>query len=304
MTDWNDNPWGEPAPGLPPASPPVSAWVPLSRRAAGLGPDPTLYEAVPDHLRPALRSWVSDRWSTNQPAREELQWRLRLALDEDDVNRYLDGEDLLDVIDGILRWWPKSELDDVEKRDWISDPKIIPGPRSQLSDALNGGGSAWRINTGGGGVERRGDETITAATAATAAAASPESGGHLSAAWTAAYGRHPDPDKAYAEAVKAVEAAACPVVLPSNGTATLGKVRDHLRDASAKWELVVPGKDGTPGPVTPVIALMTTLWEGQRSRHAGTPTSRRQLQTEAEAVIHLAATLVQWLHSGALRRKA
>lgn len=302
VTDtWNDDPWAESATPPPPAAPPPSPWAPLSRRAAGLGPEVTVYEAVPDHLRPALRSWVRDQWRANQAALEELQWRMRRRFDDDDSD-FLDGEDLLDVIDGILRWWPHDQLDDT-KGYWAKPNQAVPGPRTQLNDALTGGGSIWRVNADGDGVERRVDDAVTAATAATATAAGLEAGGHLGAAWTAAYGRHPDPDKAYAEAVKAVEAAACPVVLPSNGTATLGKVRDHLRDASAKWELVVPGKAGTPGPVTPVVALMTTLWDGQRSRHAGTPTSRRQLQEEAEAVVHLAAMLVQWLHSGVVRRK-
>jgi hypothetical protein len=76
-------------------------------------------------------------------------------------------------------------------------------------------------------------------------------------------------DRTLHEALKAVEAVACPAVLPTNATATLGKVRDHLRDADAKWELV-----------------------------------RRQNQDGAEAVVHLAATLVQWSTSGALRRRA
>lgn len=126
---------------------------------------------------------------------------------------------------------------------------------------------------------------------------------HLSAAWDSAYGRTPDPDKAYSEAIRAVEAVACPLVLPSTATATLGQVRNHLRDAAAKWAVVLPAKDGSPGPADPVVAMMTALWEGQRSRRAGTPSSRRQSQDEAEAAVHLAATLVQWLSSGVLYRR-
>src|SRR5207248_2166435 len=59
-----------------------------------------------------------------------------------------------------------------------------------------------------------------------------------------------------------VEAAACPLVLPANATATLGTVRNHLRDAAGKWEIILPAKDGTAGAVTPVVEMMTALWGG------------------------------------------
>ncbi|WP_161557854.1 hypothetical protein [Micromonospora sicca] len=48
--------------------------------------------------------------------------------------------------------------------------------------------------------------------------------------------------------------------------------------------------------------MLALLWKGQ-SRHAGSPNSRRQSQAEGEAAVHLAATLVQWLAVGVLRRK-
>jgi hypothetical protein len=44
------------------------------------------------------------------------------------------------------------------------------------------------------------------------------------------------------------------------------------------------------------------LWKGQ-SRHAGSANSRQQSQAEAEAAVHMAAALVQWLSTGTLRRK-
>jgi hypothetical protein len=205
----------------------------------------------------------------------------------------------LDALDAAVRWsrWGRSILAGGRRR---GDPFGDPNNLEQILAAAN---SAWRVNTDWRGLERRVNPTVTQAVTTTIHNADAEAAGHLAAAWDAAYGRHPDPDRAYAEAVKAVEAVACPTVLPASTTATLGTVRDHLRDATAKWKLVLPGKEGTPGEVTPVVAMMTALWEGQRSRHAGTPTSRRQDQAEAEAAIHLAATLVQWLSSGGLRDK-
>jgi hypothetical protein len=49
-----------------------------------------------------------------------------------------------------------------------------------------------------------------------------EAVGHRAAAWDACHGRQPDPDRAYAEAIKAIEAAACALVLSSYGNATMG----------------------------------------------------------------------------------
>ncbi|GAB1641179.1 hypothetical protein [Krasilnikovia sp. MM14-A1259] len=123
----------------------TTPWAPLSRRIAGIGPDPTLYDGVPDHLRPAMRSWARDRWNANPYALEELQWRLQQALEVEDLD-YIDGEPLLDIIDGVLRWWPKVDLDDPKRYTWVEGVRHqYPGPRSLLSDALNGGGSAWRV---------------------------------------------------------------------------------------------------------------------------------------------------------------
>ena len=57
-------------------------------------------------------------------------------------------------------------------------------------------------------------------------------GEHLTNARDEAYGRHPDPEKLYSEAVKAIEADAIPVVIPEDGGSTLGKVMGELRAIS------------------------------------------------------------------------
>jgi hypothetical protein len=130
-----------------------------------------------------------------------------------------------------------------------------------------------------------------------------EAADHLRAGWRAAYGPNPDPDKAYDESVLAVEAVACPLVAPRDTTATLGKVIADLKNQAAKWELVITDREGQPSGSDRLIEMLRLLWEGQ-SRHAGGPNARRQTQPEAEAVVHLASTIVQWLTSSVLRRKA
>ena len=68
----------------------------------------------------------------------------------------------------------------------------------------------------------------------------------------------------------------------------------HLRPAGRKWKFVLVDKDGD-GSIEPLVAMMDRLWTGHVSRHSGSPRSRDQ--TQAEAAVHLAATLVQQLLS-------
>jgi len=276
-----------------------TAWAPLSRRTAGL-PATEPIETVPAWLYPRLAEWMYHvLQDTNGPimvlrpghgltaATRDIMIRVRTA-----TQPWLlpaDDPTFLDAIDATVAHGD-------------SDGWTDYGNPDTLEQMLAAANFAWRVNADWRGLERRIDPTATAVVTSTIRTTSAEAAGHLAAAWDASHGRHPDPDKAYAEAVKAVEAVACALVLPANGNATLGTVRMHLRDAHTKWELVLPGKDGTAGSVTPVVEMLTALWEGQRSRHAGTAGSRRQTQAEAEAAVHLAATLVQWLTAGVVRR--
>jgi hypothetical protein len=280
----------------------TAPWTPLSRRAAGL-PAESLVEGVPDWLFPRLQEWLYHvLQATDGPVMvlrpghgltaTTREIMVRVRTDQQPWLLEADDPTFLDALDATVVWG-----------DWVHDQDSNYGDPDTLEGLLAAANSAWRVNAEWRGLERRIDPTVTAAVAATARDAGTEAGGHLAAAWDAAYGRRPDPDKAYAEAVKAVEAAACPIVLPASATATLGTVRHHLRDAVAKWELAVPGKDGTPRDVEPMIGMLTALWERQRSRHAGTPSSRRQHHDEAAAAVHLAAVLVQWPTSGVLRKK-
>lgn len=59
-------------------------------------------------------------------------------------------------------------------------------------------------------------------------------------------------------------------------------------------------KDGADA-VDPLVVMLDRLWTGQVSRHGGGRNSRDQ--TQAEAAVHLAATLVQLLTSGALTHR-
>ena len=95
---------------------------------------------------------------------------------------------------------------------------------------------------------------------------------HLRSAWHHAYKRNPDPSKAYSDAIKAVEAAARPVVSPKDRLATLGKMIGVMKATPQKWGTVI----GAPDDADTVRMMMNTIWKGQTDRH-GTPDPNKPL---------------------------
>lgn len=171
-----------------------------------------------------------------------------------------------------------------------------------LSDAL----SVLRVRADGRGLERRAGVAAEAAfeEAAGSAEAAGDAGSaatHLREAWGSVHALHPDPGKAYAEAIKAVEAAAHAVLEPNNRKATLGTMRGHLGANRDRFALVIGGLDGR-GDAGPLLDCISLLWDGQTSRHGSSRPTRPETLEEAMMAVHLAVMLVQWFTSGAVRK--
>jgi hypothetical protein len=177
----------------------------------------------------------------------------------------------------------------------------------ELSRALHQAGANFEVvpdgNTINYRLERR---TIPAAGAAARAQTSlpGNASDHLGKAWSAAFGREPNASTAYSEAVKAVEAAAIPVVLPNDSLATLGKVVAQLRATPQKFSFVFvrdasPANGVTLSPLEVVIALVDLLWSNQTDRHAaGDPQPAVPVtQAQAEQAVNVALTLVHAFRS-------
>jgi hypothetical protein len=160
-------------------------WVPLSRRAAGLPAEP-LVDGVPDWLYPRLQEWLYHVLQhTDKPvmvlrpghgySTETREVMLRVQITTQPWLLPADDPRFLDAIDATLRWiewsWPWPEGED-------------PGNLERLLAAAN---SVWRVSADGSGLERRVDETVTAAVTTTVRDAGTEAGGHLASAWAAAY---------------------------------------------------------------------------------------------------------------------
>jgi len=149
------------------------------------------------------------------------------------------------------------------------------------------------------------EKRVSSPTAATMSAATATPGNaseHLGKARRAAFGQEPDPSKAYWEAVKAVEAAAIPVVTPNDPTATLGKILGELRNNPQKFSMVFArdaslGKGTMLTPLEVVIALADLLWKNQTDKH-GTPEPPVPItQGQAEVAVPIAVTLVEMFRS-------
>jgi hypothetical protein len=267
-------------------------WQPFSARLRGEELEEALHEGVPQHLRGPLEAWLAD--STDDGLQRRVAARVRADLGRN-YEPYQDFEDeqLLDAVDFVLSVGIK--------------PKYGSGPRPkdllvELRNLLVDGGSAYRVNDDGQGLERRVDPTVAGAVrqAVRAAQATPAAA-HLRAAWTAAYGLHPDPPAAYSQMIKAVEAAAQPLIEPANAKATLGTMIRVLENAPDRFQLCLAGPKDQAGAVV-VTAMCRILWQGQTSRHGSSQPTRHETQAEAETALQLAVALVSWFTTGALQR--
>ncbi|MDP1820367.1 MAG: hypothetical protein Q8K58_10835 [Acidimicrobiales bacterium] len=172
---------------------------------------------------------------------------------------------------------------------------VAESDRRRLEGLLVLGNSIYTIADGGRGLAYRVLPSVKAVVEAAVSSAGGSASEHLADAWNLAYGRSGDPVKAYSEAVKAVEAAAIPVVQPRNARATLGTVLGEL-SSGAGWQFVLGGAAG----MDRVVGMGRLLWEGQTSRHGGTAPTRAETIDEARTAVHLAATLVQFFVMGAV----
>ena len=174
---------------------------------------------------------------------------------------------------------------------------------ANLDAILASGGSKWKVGMRDGvaGLEERVPQGVQ--DAAEAVMAKPGHAGKLlSEAWHAAFGINPDPERAYAKAIKAVEAAAIPVVSPKNKDATLGTVVAQMRQ-QGDWKLELTREHKTHTTQQVVLGMAQALWTGQNDRHAGQPGYTPSTPAEAEAAVMLAVPLVQWFSSGAIARR-
>ena len=121
---------------------------------------------------------------------------------------------------------------------------------------------------------------------------------HLRSARSLAFGRDANPTAACIEATKAVEAAARDVIIPTDSTATMGKMIVALEDKPAKWQTDFEPTDHHD--IRTVSSLMQLIWKGH-PRHGNPDDPLSVPPQRAEMIVHVAALLVHWFVSGRVR---
>jgi len=264
----------------------------------------SLHEGVPPWLEQPLLTWLAAlfRQGTdvygqivyNREVLVQLQMALRVQLNFNDpeggafgslwrqamANKTL----LIDVLDWCAHFAP--DLEGLER-------------------ILTKGSSVWTVGYDGDGVPELQRRVLPSVAELVQSAASPGTAAerYLRAAWSHVYGHHRNPSAGYLDAVRAVEAVAVPVVTPRDTVGSLGKVIPAMRDAPTKWSTVFSPPIGVDAVQT-AVAMMELLWRSQADRH-GVPDPAPPIVTtqhEAEAALHLAATLVHWFNTGTISR--
>ncbi len=263
----------------------------LSQRASGGGVDGP-YEGVPDHLRGPFIDWLRrgavqmmNRWEPGLVRGLALRLRVEIPHSSDDAGIW---NELVKV----------AEYDDEVLLDWVDlslslEPYV--GLREDLEAVLRMGGSAYTVS--GDQLELLvPDELRQSKDMATDPP--DEVSDELSKAWVHAYGLNPDPSDAWDHAIKAVEACLLPAVCPNNLKANLGNVLGELRAAGTPWKTALSGGTHQTQDAGRLVGMLEFLWPNP-DRHGGGHSRAPSLE-EAQSVVNLAVTIVQWHRAGCL----
>ena len=259
-----------------------------------------LHEGFPQWLWPSVHDWIRAQYPNAAAALAQirkLERKLRVEL--------LPNSDF--PLQGVQKLVQLSREDDafcLDVLDYLVS-QTSGSPAYELRDLLEEAGSTWRVAQGNSqswALERRVDPTLTQLVEVEVSGGGRASV-HLAAAWSAVFGRGPSPSHAFREAVKAVEAVTIPVVLPRDGTATLGKVIGEISANPNDYVVRLQ-----PKPLLQAVEAFTnmlrTLWTSQYDRHAtADATAPFEVSLpEAEDAVTLAVTIVHWLNTGAFAR--
>lgn len=147
-------------------------------------------------------------------------------------------------------------------------------------------------------LRRRAPEGVEELAEASRQSAPTLAGQHLAKAWSQAYALTPNTSLVMTEGIKAVEAAAHPVVTPNASRIRLGMITQTIKDQSG-WTLAFPNRDdGHPDHKAVLVGMLETLIIAQADRHGGAAPS----VLEAQGHVQLASTLVQWFSTGVVVR--
>ncbi len=119
---------------------------------------------------------------------------------------------------------------------------------------------------------------------------------HIQEAWSNAFKLDANLNAAGAAAVKAVEVATKPVIIPNNDKATLGQIIRAMKDKPAKWET----DSEADRSLETVTDMMDQIWKGHY-RHGDETKPFAASAAGTEMIVHLAVVVTHWFNSGKIR---
>ncbi|MFF1480571.1 hypothetical protein ACFVYD_23985 [Streptomyces sp. NPDC058301] len=291
-------------------------WRPFSARRSEAAHQEfvRLTDGVPSWLRESLWKWLSgqlhSRYSSNRggsysaPSADKIrrvERVLRISSGwNGDGESFTERQSLLRHLRETLYKDDNAFLSAVDLM--LSDLTPKSYQCEDLEQALDEAASTWRVGLVAGkpGLVERIDATVQLA-AETTGTLDARAGRLLADAWKHAFSMAKDPSASYRYAVRAVEAAAAPIISPKDTLPTLGKMISAFRDKPEKWNFTFK-VDSATDPKTVLLGMMQILWTNEYTRHVD-PDVQAPLhvsQAEAESAVVLAVTLVNWFTSGAV----
>src|SRR5450759_2847647 len=282
-----------------------SEWVPFGLDAEAEAQYRVLVPGVPAWLREPLLEWLSSRWATGNGNRDYLnagpmltfQNALRVDLGVRSGSPIVSGEAIRQTLRGLLDIDLRRMVDDVLATSFSR----VTGATAVLEIVLAQAQSAYAVGDRMGkiGLVDRVPEGVRT-TIEGVFQVGGSAGPLLARAWAHVHGLEKNDTAGYADAVRAVEAAAIPVVQPQNREATLGTVIKQMHD-QGDWRLPLREHNHAPSSEM-IVQMLRTLFRGHRDRHGNLDYSD-VTHEEARAAVVLAATLVDWFTSGAIARR-
>jgi hypothetical protein len=291
------------------------ARVPFYARASDDGAQEfvRLHSGVPAWMRESLWEWLRKEignrknssdgfyWDPNVTKIREIERICRIDTRWEgrgsDYSRRLEGQEMLR---GALYANASAFLTAVD----LEVSRANESSREILELVLSDSASEWRVGDldGRPALVKRIDETVQQA-AEDLARQGTRAGKLLADAWRHAFSMHRDPSASYRCSVRAIEAAAGPVLTPADPRPSLGKMNVALRDGMGKWSFAFTVDSGVD-PKNVLLEMMQLIWTNEYSRHvdADPDVPLHVSQGEAESAVVLALTLVNWFVSGAIRR--
>lgn len=266
-------------------------WLPMGANAEEFE---TLHEGVPTWLRVPLGRWIfgqiasSDPYGTIHVNSQVLQNFDLKTRNANPLTGRIDGENLTIFLQTLEASESFILIDFL-----LSEMALgFQSDANKLKEILEKGGSVWTVGDRRGirGLERRVGKPVQAL-AESLISMDDAAAQYLAVAWTNCYGLDPNPDVAFSNAVKAVEAKLLHRVSPNDSKATLGKALEVLRK-NEQWRLSIEPSEKRTEEDDLLFQMARTLWAGQTDRH-GSSVVRNQTQREAEIAVILALAIVQ-----------